>query len=239
MNHQHVISLPDGTTREVILNDPQHRAYQAIRPGATVALPWGRGVGLSWFTRFAWYALVAEHDYRPRKEVSPPWPRGVRIVHVVPSASTFREEQGDLIQSEAAHYWAPLGGKFNRTEMSIRFPGGSSVRIVGASQMLTLCGWRADAVTTHDADALDVSRFDAMALGLLSEASSLRTVLLGGLPHAAPYGLLSRAAKDPRAVTIPATYRDVPETVDPAYVEQLRATMAPDLFAREWECRAA
>lgn len=241
MNHQHVISFPDGTAGDVTLNEPQHRAYQALRPGATVALPWGRGVGLSWFTRFAWYTLVAEHDYRPRKEAPPPWPRGVRIVHLLTDAKGFRADAFDRIEHELCYGWGALGGRLSRSNMCITFAGGSRVDFVTEVRMRDpeLQRWRADMITCDDADSLNVKRYDALVTPLFSHPWGARIELLGGIPHNAPCGLLSRAAKDPRAVTIPATYRDVPEAVDPVYVEQLRATMAPDVFAREWECQAA
>jgi hypothetical protein len=35
---------------------------------------------------------------------------------------------------------------------------------------------------------------------------------------------------------IPSTWRDCPETVSAEYVTALRETMAPEVFAREWDC---
>ena len=45
---------------------PQADAFEAVKPGQTIGIGWGRGSGKSWFLRLLWYLMVAEWDHRLR-----------------------------------------------------------------------------------------------------------------------------------------------------------------------------
>lgn len=230
------------TTIQVELNRPQTRAFRALQPGHTVAIPWGRGVGKSWFIRRSWYLLVAEHDGRPRPGAQ--HQRGVRIVLLMPTFKHCVDVHGALLSAELEGQWAFLGGKLNRSRWRVDFPGGSWIQFFGAKEADAARGLRCDAATVDEADDIDPEVIDGIVNPWFSEPWSLGVKLIGGTPLRGRYGLLYRSHKAldaagkplPRHVSVHATYRDAPETVSAEYVERIRAETPPEVFRREWEC---
>lgn len=263
-------------TRKVSLsfNYPQSQAHEVLGPNTRVALPWGRGTGKSWYERTeGLWLTVAQYDGKPRSYFDAESGaaktvagfKGVRLVLLMPTFAAVKKVHADLLEAENAGMWAFLGGKLNRSEWSIRFPGGSWIRCMGMKQADGNRGIRVDGVCGDEIDDIDPEHYDAVARPWLSEPWSLKRVLLGGTPRRGRYGLLyrehsrglagtrAREAAEPttekeriewaalrRCYSFHATYRDAPDTVDPQYVAEVRAEMERDgalaTFAREWEC---
>ncbi len=236
----------------VALNGPQSRAYELLQPGASVCTPWGRGVGKSWFMRRLWYLSVAEHDGKIREgndngiHVKT---RGVRIVHIQPTFKSCKDIHGDLAEAELGPFgdWEFLGGRINRTEWRIRFPGGSWIQWFGMKEAHANRGLRCDIVTCDESDDIEMSSYDSVVAPWFTEKFApehlIRKALLGGTPRRGRYGLLYREHKAgldkiPGCYTVHATYKDAPEVVDPAYIEVQRQKLAgrPEVFRREYEC---
>lgn len=222
----------------IALNKPQTLAHRMIQPNTTTCLPWGRGVGKSWFERFNWYEKVAQWDgkFRPGS----PYP-GVRIVLLMPTFKHTVDVHASLLQAELNGQWKFLGGEINRTKWLITFPGGSWIQFFGAKEADSARGLRCDVVTLDECDDIDPSVNDAVVSPWFSEPHSLRIKIASGTPLRGRFGLLYKLHDLGRRRvtghhTFHATYRDVPETVSPEYVESIRQTTPPSLFRREWEC---
>lgn len=234
----------------VALNGPQSRAYELLQPGASVCTPWGRGVGKSWFMRRLWYLSVAEHDGKIREgndngiHVKT---RGVRIVHIQPTFKSCKDIHGDLTDAELGPYgeWEFLGARIDHTAWRIRFPGGSWIQWFGMREAHASRGIRCDIVTSDESDDIEMSSYDAVVAPWLTERFSdehmVRKRLVCGTPRRGRYGLLYRqyrAGLDgvENHKTVHATYKDAPEVVDPAYIEEERRKLRPEVFKREYEC---
>lgn len=216
----------------------QTRAFLAFKPGNTIALAWGRGVGKSWFIRHLAYLLVAEHDAT----------RGVRIVFLTPTLKQFKRNHGNLLLNELDEHgaWGHLRGVVNRTDWTTRFPGGSTITVVSAQNSEDNRGLRCDAVFIDEADSIDESIYDFVVAPWLSEPRSLRQVVIGGTPLRGRYGLLWKAFSvwpkgdgehdpQPNHYGFHATGYDT-TTVSHAYMDAVRRKTRPERFAREWLC---
>lgn len=249
VEHEHGSTFRQEHTRkrvDLVLNRPQSRAYSAIAPRRTLCLPWGRGVGKSWFIRAIAFMLVAQWrgKLRMRGKYAPL--RGVRVVFLMPTLKQFKDVHGALIERENTDDWAFLGGRLDKTTWRISFPDGSWIQPFPAelANSRRARGLRADVVLTDETDDIDKSVFEAVARPWFSEPWSLKIRLCGGTPTRGRHGLLyqlhaaglSAAPQDERYRTFHATYRDAPETVDAEEVEDARAHTVPATFAREWEC---
>jgi hypothetical protein len=226
----------------VTFNRPQSLAHMAMQPGNTVTIPWGRGVGKSYFLRMAWYLFVYQWDGVIRETVNGNRFRGVRIVHMMPTFKQCVDIHGKLTEEEL--YWGEwkfLGGRINRTRWRIDFPGGSWIQFFGTSEANNNRGLRCDIVTEDEADDIEPAVDQAIVTPYLSEPWSLQIKLRGGTPRRGRNGLLysgHKAAldKEPGYHSIHATYRDAPLQVAQTYVERVKATTDPVVFSREWEC---
>ena len=248
------------------LNQPQSLAHQALeQQEVSVCLPWGRGVGKSWFQRFFWYLLVAEWDGRQRTDALTPF-TGVRIVHSMPTLKQIKAVHGQAMERELNEEWAFLGAKIDHTNWRVTFPGGSWIQWFGTSAgAATARGIRADAGTYDELDDIEPDFVDAVATPWFSEPWSLQLELGGGTPRRGRHGLLYRqhraglegaelrargadpatiADKDERervetqlrSYSFHATYRDAPENVDARFVARTRSRISAETFRREWEC---
>ena len=255
------------------LNRPQALTHQRLQPGHSLTLPWGRGIGKSWFERWiGWYEQVARWDGVERQTVQSKTMRGVRIIHMMPTFKQCRDVHEEAARSELEGQSAPwgfLGAKVDHTRWHFSFPGGSWIQWFGAREANAARGMRCDIVTVDEADDIDPGVLDAVVTPWFSEPWSLRTILICGTPRRGRYGLLYREhaaglrGDETRALTASAvaalppaerldaeafrtkfsfhaTWRDAPETVDPGYVEQVKATLAAQgqavVFEREWNC---
>jgi hypothetical protein len=233
------------TAATVALSRPQTLALRRLyrdgrwRRGVSVCTPWGRGVGKSTFLRMLAYLLVAAWDGRTRPGADKP---GVRIVIVLPTLRQAKRIHVTSLLVELATRWKALGGHWNGTDFSVTFPGGSWIQFVSAEQGNAIAGIRCDAIFADECDDIDIEMYDALAAPWLSETHSLQLRLFSGTPRRGRYGLLYKRHRlgaidrEPGSFSYHATYRDVPEYVDHAYVESERRTMDPALFAREWLC---
>ncbi len=222
----------------VSLTPPQRRAWKAISRSQTVCLPWGRGVGKSWFIRLCWYLLVAQWDGKLRPGATIP---GVRIVLLMPTLEQAKKVHARLMIDELEGQWAFLGAKINRSEWRVDFPGGSWIQFVTAERAAHIRGLRADVVCIDECDDVDVDIVDAIVGPWLSEPHSLQIVLAAGTPTRGRHGLLYKkhrmgVDRENSHHSFHATYLDVPEFVDVARVERDRPFITPALFAREWLC---
>jgi hypothetical protein len=227
------------------LNVPQSKAYAALEPRKTIAIPWGRGVGKSWFIRAIAFLLVAQWRNRVRANALKPF-RGVRIVVLMPTLKQFKDVHGLAIERENDEDWSYLGGKLDRTTWQIRFPDGSWIQPFPAElhNSKRARGLRCDVVLTDETDDIDRDVFESVARPWFSEPWSLKIRLCGGTPTRGRHGLLfhlhrlgqSAETSAERYLTFHATYRDAPETVDADEVEDARLNSPKATFEREWEC---
>lgn len=231
----------------------QTRAFHAYQPGNTVCLPWGRGVGKSWFTRnVGWYLPIAKWDGVQRRTLTGSM-RGVRVVLLMPTLKQAKRVHGTpstmLGELAPRGEWGFLGGDVNRTDWRVRFPGGSWIQWVSAENANDNRGIRCDVVSVDEADDVPPEVFSAVVAPWFSEPWSLRQTLIGGTPRRGRYGLLWRAHRVwpegegdappvPRHYSFHATYLDAPSLVDPRTVEQERRRLrgTPAIFEREWLC---
>jgi len=204
----------------------------------TIVLPWGRGVGKSWFFRFLCWVAVARWDgkHRPGAPM-----KGVRVLFLMPTLMQAKRVHRALMLDELSGPWDFLGGKVNKSDWRVDFPGGSWVQFVSAENAIAGKGLRCDLIIVDECDGIDDDLYDSMAVPWHSEPHSLKQTLLGGTPERGRYGLLARQfqrCKDnaPFHFGIHATYKDVPDYVDNAKVERDKQLMDPALFAREWGC---
>lgn len=180
-------------------NAPQFQTYGwlfdergQLRRRRTVMLPWGRGVGKSWFRRQIWWQLVAQHDGKRRKEAAKPL-KGVRITSLMPTLKQFKDVHGADIETELAPDgpWGFLRGKYDRSSGTVSFPGGSWVKPFPATahNARTSRGMRTDVLDADELDDIDAEVYDAVATPWLSEPWSLGLELPGGTPTRARHGL--------------------------------------------------
>ena len=246
---------------EYRLTKPQSKAFLLTRkPRVDVNLEWGRGCGKSWFDRFIGWSWVAECDSVPRLELlqrlgvldeltedqkqKAATVRGVRIVFLMPTHKQYADVHGRLLKQENEHAWSHLKGKVNGTTYQAEFPGGSFIAPFPASEhgSKRALGLRADIVICDEADDIDIDVFDTVVRPWFSEPWSLKIRVSSGTPRRGRHGLLysrRKAGLDPsrpRYHTIHATYRNNPEIVDAAEVEDARKNTPKATFEREWEC---
>lgn len=230
---------PRSHTIDVRLNGPQSRAFELLKPGVTVATPWGRGVGKSMFQRIAWYVQVAQHDGRPRPDHI--IQKGIRIVLLAPTFKQAVDVHGSWLDAELNGKWKFLNGKLNRTKWRVDFPGGSWIQFFGSENADTVRGVRCDFVTVDECDDVDPDVYDAICQPWLSEPWSFKMRLAGGTPRRGRHGLLYKLydlAKNetPGFHSVHATYKDAPENVSQSFVEEVKRTTPEEIFKREWEC---
>lgn len=180
-------------------NAPQFTSYGwlfdadgNVRRRRTVMLPWGRGVGKSWFRRQIWWTLIAQFDGKTRPNCLKPL-RGVRVTSMMPTLKQFKSVHGADIQNELAPDgpWGFLCGKYDRQSGQVSFPGGSWVMPFPASahNSKTSRGMRTDVLDADELDDIDAAVYDAVAIPWLSEPWSLGIELPGGTPTRGRHGL--------------------------------------------------
>lgn len=222
----------------VSLSRPQTRAWRALQRNNNVCIPWGRGVGKSFFVRLCWYLLVAQWDGRTRPGASQ---TGVRIVLLMPTLEQAKKVHAHMMLGELEGQWRFLGGRIDRSTWRVTFPGGSWIQWVTAERARNIRGLRCDFVCVDECDDIDRETFEAIVVPWFSEPHSLGMSLTAGTPTRGRHGLLYRKYRmgldgAPNHFAFHATYRDVPEYVDNARVERERPFTDPALFAREWLC---
>lgn len=214
---------------------------------------WGRGIGKSWDERATIYRQIARYDGWRRRGSDLP---GIRCALLMPTFNACKKVHADKLVAELSGPWAFLGGKVNRSEWKVTFPGGSTLQMFGMLDANTNRGLRMDHVEVDECDDIDIETLDAVVTPWFSEVWSLRELGLGGTPRRGRHGLLwqryqdglagnvvrkalaagqpvpeehvARVASLRRMFAFHATYKDAPETVDGAYVATVRA----DLVAR-------
>ncbi len=236
------------------LNRPQSLAAMAFETeGPTVSREWGRGVGKSYDQRSTMYRKIARYDGRRRKGADLP---GIRCALLMPTFNACKKVHADKLVAELTGPWSCLGGKVNRSEWKVSFPGGSTLQMLGMLEANANRGLRMDHVEVDECDDIDIDVIDAIVAPWFSENWSLRELGLGGTPRRGRYGLLYHSHKNGQAGNVVrkalavgqdvpeeyanrvadlkfrfsfhATYRDAPETVNAAHVARVRA----DLEAR-------
>jgi hypothetical protein len=158
----------------------------------------------------------------------------------------FGDIHGRLLCEELEGEWSFLGGKVNHTRYSVQFPGGSWFVPFSADDHSSkrALGMRADVVLLDECDDISPSVYETVVTPWFTEPFSLNMRVASGTPRRGRHGLLHKLhraglSEDPLDAahhSFHATYRDVPEQVSPAAVEQARRQMRPEVFRREWEC---
>lgn len=236
----------------------QEKAWNALLPGNTICIPWGRGIGKSYWARLVCYLLVCQWDGKTREDTDE---KGIRIVILMPTLVQARKVHSQLLISEIEGRWKFLGGTLNKTDWRVSFPGGSWIQFVSAEVADSSRGIRCDVVFADEADDIDPEVVDSITQPWFSEPRSLRIFVIGGTPRRGRYGLLYKAAKQwtsadwwlnsqgdagitlaeaeelaSRHFSFHATAYDAPKLVDPRYLAQVKRKTAPTVFQREWMC---
>jgi len=227
------------------LNWPQTQAFRLIQPRSTVALPWGRGVGKSWFMENIGFLLVAQRYGELRRDARRSF-KGTRITWLMPTLKQFKAVHGEQLRDLVENDWSFLKPKLDRTTWTVTFGDGSWIQPfpAEAAHSKTSRGLRTDVLFMDEADDIQLQVYHAVAKPWFSEPWSLRITVGGGTPRRGRKGLLYHLhslglSKDPqfcRYHSVHATYRDAPETVDIDAVEDARRTTPQTVFSREWEC---
>lgn len=230
---------------EITLNGPQWDAYQALQPGNTVTIPWGRGVGKSWFERFAMHSLVTQWDGVLRTNALKPF-RGVRIVMLMPTLKQFKDVHSQLLLQELADDFAYLRAKPDRTTWRVAFPGGSWIQPFPAAEHNSKAsrGLRCDVALIDECDDVDPSVYNSVTVPWFSEPWSLNMKLAGGTPRRGRHGLLyqlhrlgiSQKPQHKRYFSFHATWRDAPENVSAEVALEAKESTPLAVYKREWEC---
>jgi Terminase RNAseH like domain len=219
---------------------------RALRPRNTYCLAWGRGGGKSWFQRTCWWTSIAEWDGRYRPGASDP---GARWVLLMPTLEQAKKVHAAGMIAELEGEWAWLGGKINRSEWRVTFPGGSWVQWVTGERARNIRGIRCDGLSADECDDIPIDLYDAIVTPWFSEPHSLGIQILSGTPTRSRYGLLWRTLMRGKGKLLDEngnqfaghfashhTAYDFPEHVSPEMLERARLEMPPELFAREWLC---
>lgn len=159
---------------------------------------------------------------------------------MMPTLRQAKKVHLSLVEAEISGRWAFLGGKLNKTDWRIEFPGGSWIQVVTAETKINIKGIRCDVVIVDECDGVDIDVFNSSSAPWMSENDSLRIVLFCGTPERGRQGLLYQRFKMgvdgvENHISSHATYRDVPEYVNNEFVEQQRRITNPATFQREWE----
>jgi hypothetical protein len=243
---------PKAPDFRLSLNPPQSAAYRLLAPGHTVAIPWGRGIGKSWFQRVVCYLLAAQWDGRMRPTVdvrgaglSAPEGPGIRIVFLMPTLAQFKKVHLPYLPNELEERWAFLRGHLHKSEFKVTYPGGSWIQVVSAEAAQGSRGIRCDVVVGDEVDDIDPEVLEAISLAWFTEPHSLRIMLLGGTPKRGRYGLLWKAHNDwpqhpalrERHHSVHATCYDAPRQVDRRYIDtEIRPKVTPAVWRREYLC---
>jgi phage terminase large subunit len=160
---------------------------------------------------------------------------------LMPTLLQAKKVHGHLMIDELAGEWSFLGGKVNRSEWRVTFPGGSWIQFVSAEQREAVRGIRCDAVFVDECDDVDIEYYESIVFPLFSEPHSLAIELFSGTPTRGRYGLLWKRHKMaldgvPNSYTRHATFKDAPKAVDVARISEQVKNMDPALVAREWLC---
>ena len=183
---------------------------------------------------------------------------GVRCVLLLPTLKQAKDLYAqDLANDlEGNGRWSFLGAEINRSSWLIRFPGGSSIQLLGAASASGKRGFRCDLVACDEGDDITIPFYDAVVSPWFTEPWSKRIRIVAGTPKMGRLGLLYRThargsdgpdgrrlevRRDngepfPRHFSLHATGYDTPETVDPASLAEERAGMDPERFEREYLC---
>lgn len=236
----------------------QEDAYNALQPGNTVCIPWGRGIGKSFWTRLMCYLFISKWDGKKREDTTE---RGIRIVILMPTLVQARKVHAELLIDELNGPWKFLGGEINKTQWRVSFPGGSWIQFVSAEVANASRGIRCDIFFADEADDIDPEVIDSVSEPWFSEPRSLKISVFGGTPRRGRYGLLYKAAKqwpDPNwwmtnqdnsdieldeakelassFFSFHATAYDAPRLVDQKRLARIKRKINPIVFQREWMC---
>jgi hypothetical protein len=196
----------------------------------------------------AMFLLVAEWDVKTRSTPSGPI-RGVRIFYMFPTLKHFKRlgHAQRMIDALSPHgMFGFLGAVIDRTEWTIRFPGGSYIQILTAE--VSNRGARADVAILDEADEIDIAVFEAEIQPWFTEPWSLKQVLITGTPKRGRFGLLWRAFHvwpngDVDHDPVPghygfhATVYDAsPEIMDHSEADRAKKTINPIRFSTEYLC---
>jgi len=244
----------------IVFNGPQSRAGRFVKPGHTVALAFGRGVGKSWFIRRLCYLLISQWEWVDRVTKDGTI-RGIRIVFLLPTFKQFKDVHARALLTELAGAFAFLGAEVDRTTYTVTFPGGSSIQVFPATEHSgqRARGIRADVAVLDECDDIDINVYDAVVRPWFTEPWSLKIRIASGTPKRGRHGLLyklfdaGRRGARVRAgetadlaldeiealsafYSVHATCLDAPGNVDQREVTAARLSMPKATFDREYLC---
>ena len=196
-------------------------AFQAVQPGATLALAFGRGVGKSYLQRMIWWTQIAREP--------------TRVILLTPSYKQAIDTYARAVQNELRGDWSFLGGEVNKSRWRIEFHNGSWVQFFGAENIQAARGMRCDIVSPDECDDIEINEFEDVCIPWLSEPRSKKIIVATGTPKRGRHGLLHKLFTHEGAFALRATYREAPGQISQEYVEETRRMISPERFAREWE----
>lgn len=247
----------------IVFNRPQSKAARFVKPGRTITLAFGRGVGKSWFIRRLCYLLLSQWEWVERVTADGTI-RGIRIVFLLPTFKQFKDVHARALLNELSGAFAFLGAEIDRTTYTVTFPGGSSIQVFPATEHSgqRARGIRADVAVLDEADDIDIDLYDSVVRPWFTEPWSLKIRITSGTPKRGRHGLLYklyqagqrgarvRAGADadvkdlgPDEISalsdfysVHATCLDAPENVDQREITAARLSMPAATFDREYLC---
>ena len=234
---------------------PQRQAWNVVRDHViaeqpktkltTITLPWGRGVGKTFWQQQIACAITARWDGVWRDAPRPF--KGVRIAWYMDSQKHWKSIHAALLDRQLGKggFWECLGGKINRSTWTVNFPGGSIWELYASAPAHAQAarGFRADVAIGDEIDDTDRDVFEAVAVPWFTEPWSFKLRIQGGTPRRGQRGLLYHlhklglSAEHPNYHSFHATWRDVPEIVDQEVrLDAYNNRISDAVYAREWEC---
>lgn len=234
---------------------PQRKAWEVVRGHVigerpktaltTITLPWGRGVGKTFWQQQIACAITARWDGVQRDALRPF--RGVRIAWYMDTQKHWKSIHAALLDRQLGKggFWECLGGKINRSTWTVTFPGGSVWELFASapSHAQAARGFRADVAIGDEIDDTERNVFEAVAVPWFTEPWSFKLRIQGGTPRRGQRGLLYHlhklglSSEHADYHSFHATWRDVPEIVDEAVrLDAYNNRISDAVYAREWEC---
>lgn len=212
--------------------DPvQSRALRLIKPGVTAVFPWGRGSGKTYFGRTMLLSLALGTP-------------GLEVGLLLPTLKRARQIFWPGLFNELHGPLKPFVRKLDATLLECQFRNGSKLTTWGAENADGIRGQRFGAIVQDETDEIDASTEHAVVEPTFSKSGSKAVWIKTGTPKMGRLGILYRDYQ--RAVNcfsdgsrsfvgFRVRSAESPQ-VDQAWLNSIKATTPPKIYAREYEC---
>lgn len=147
-----------------------------------------------------------------------------------------RDQAKDIAWQYLSEYSSPIPGvKLNQAELSITYPGGSSIRLYSGDSYERMRGLYFDGVVVDEPADIDPNAWPYVIMPCLSDYQGWATFIGTCKGKNAFYKTFHQAIKDPSwyAMTLRASESGI---IPPAELATLRANMSDEAYRQEYEC---